>query len=545
MAPMAISNSDASSNSSPTQATSKSTALSSVSTGLLLIRILEAQGLKMRPEVASDKTMKKEDKLPYCVIEFDKQEIAVPAKDGDLDGKSITWQHRANFDVSIDSEAIISLYQRASPTAATSTNASKLAGSGGDIFLGSIRVKPTLKDQALTDEWYTLQSAAGEDAHAGKVHVQLVFKSNGPTKKAIGIDDFELLKVIGKGSFGKVMQVRKKDTGRIYAMKIIRKQHIVERAEVQHTLAERNVLSQLFNPFVVNLKWAFQTPEKLYFVLAFVNGGELFHHLQREGRFSEDRGRFYTAELLTALECLHKFDVIYRDLKPENILLDYTGHIALCDFGLCKLNIGDKQKTNTFCGTPEYLAPELLIGNGYTKAVDWWTLGVLLYEMLTGLPPFYDENTNEMYKKILTAELVLTDDMGREAKDLLKQLLNRDSNQRLGANGADEIKRHPFFAGIDWNKLHHKKYQPPYKPTVLSAADTSNFDEVFTSEQPTDSVVADSHLSTSVQQQFQGFTYQATNEHLGASVSQSVMGQSVLSSTLGGRAAPAVPRVKR
>jgi serum/glucocorticoid-regulated kinase 2 len=215
------------------------------------------------------------------------------------------------------------------------------------------------------------------------------------------MEGFELLKVIGKGSFGKVMQVRKRDTSRIYALKTIRKAHIVSRSEVTHTLAERTVLAQVNNPFIVPLKFSFQSPDKLYLVLAFINGGELFHHLQREGRFNEERSRFYAAELLCALEHLHGFNVVYRDLKPENILLDYTGHIALCDFGLCKLNMGDDETTNTFCGTPEYLAPELLLGHGYTKAVDWWTLGVLLYEMLTGLPPCTGKSCRTLFDSVM------------------------------------------------------------------------------------------------------------------------------------------------
>lgn len=287
--------------------------------------------------------------------------------------------------------------------------------------------------------------------------------------RSLKIEDFELLKVVGKGSFGKVMQVRKKDTGRIYALKTIRKAHIISRSEVAHTLAERSVLSQINNPFIVPLKFTFQSPEKLYFVLAFVNGGELFHHLQKEQRFDINRSRFYTAELLCALECLHGFNVIYRDLKPENILLDYSGHIALCDFGLCKLDMKDEDRTNTFCGTPEYLAPELLLGQGYTKTVDWWTLGVLLYEMLTGLPPFYDENTNEMYRKILSEPLHFPgpEIVPPAAKDLLTKLLDRKPEARLGANGASEIKAHPFFHSIDWRKLLQRKYEPTFKPNVV------------------------------------------------------------------------------
>ncbi|KAJ1935533.1 Serine/threonine-protein kinase, partial [Linderina pennispora] len=273
---------------------------------------------------------------------------------------------------------------------------------------------PDFQDGRLYDDWIPLLGGAGNSGH---LHVQYCFNKKDATP--LSIDQFDLLKVIGKGSFGKVMQVRKLDTGRIYAMKILSKSKIVMRSEVAHTLAERNVLAKINHPFIVPLKFSFQTPEKLYLVLAFINGGELFHHLQREGRFDQHRSRFYAAELLSALDCLHSYNVIYRDLKPENILLDYSGHIALCDFGLCKLNMSDNETTNTFCGTPEYLAPELLQGRGYTKTVDWWTFGVLLYEMMTGLPPFYDENVNEMYRRILEDELVFPDDMGNRAKSLL------------------------------------------------------------------------------------------------------------------------------
>ncbi|ODQ65326.1 Pkinase-domain-containing protein, partial [Nadsonia fulvescens var. elongata DSM 6958] len=345
---------------------------------------------------------------------------------------------------------------------------------------------------------------------SGRLNLTIEYTPN--RNKALTIEDFDLLKVVGKGSFGKVMQVRKRDTQRVYALKTIRKAHIISRSEVTHTLAERTVLAQIDNPFIVPLKFSFQSPEKLYFVLSFVNGGELFHHLQREGRFHLNRSRFYAAELLCALECLHQYNVIYRDLKPENILLDYTGHIALCDFGLCKLNMQGQEKTNTFCGTPEYLSPEILLGQGYTKAVDWWTLGVLLYEMLTGLPPFYDENIPEMYRKILEEPLRFPDDTDREARNILTGLLNRDPLKRLGSgrdggNGAAEIKNHPFFAEIDWNRLMAKKYAAPFKPAVNSAMDTSNFDQEFTDEVPTDSVVEGDYLSESVQRQFGGWTY--------------------------------------
>ncbi|ODV63685.1 kinase-like protein [Ascoidea rubescens DSM 1968] len=337
--------------------------------------------------------------------------------------------------------------------------------------------------------------------------------SNNSSSLALSIDKFDLLKVIGKGSFGKVMQVRKKDTQRIYALKSIRKSLIISRMEVIHTLAERTVLAKVKNPFITSLKFSFQSNEKLYLVLDFINGGELFYHLQKEGKFDLKRSKFYISELFSALNALHEFNIIYRDLKPENILLDYQGHISLCDFGLCKLNLASDDKTNTFCGTPEYLAPELLLNKGYTRSVDWWTLGILLYEMLVGLPPFYDEKIPIMYKKILNDNLLFPSDIDELARDLIQRLLIRSPEKRLGSgvNGVEDIKNHRFFHDIDWDQLNGKKYTPPFKPPVNNAFDTSNFDDEFTNEMPTDSVVND-YLSKSVQKQFEGWTYVADSK---------------------------------
>ena len=454
--------------------------------------------------------------LPYLVLEFDKNEILIDALGGDIQGP--TWMFKATFDVSRSSEISLQSYLRSgdgpSANPSASGDANNRDGQGDDVmgvsdlYLGGVKFVPDFDNPRTTDEWYPVAGGTGQ------IHIQVSYRN--ASGGSLNMDAFELLKVIGKGSFGKVMQVRKRDTSRIYALKTIRKAHIVSRSEVTHTLAERTVLAQVNNPFIVPLKFSFQSPDKLYLVLAFINGGELFHHLQREGRFNEERSRFYAAELLCALEHLHGFNVVYRDLKPENILLDYTGHIALCDFGLCKLNMGDQETTNTFCGTPEYLSPELLLGQGYTKAVDWWTLGVLLYEMLTGLPPFYSEDVNEMYRKILQDPLRFGDEVSPDARHLLTLLLNRDPAQRLGSgpNGAADIKAHPFFAKhVDFKRLLAKKVQPPFKPSVASAIDTSNFDPEFTNEPPMDSVVDDSHmLSATVQEQFVGFSYNAPND---------------------------------
>ncbi|KAJ3026084.1 UNVERIFIED_CONTAM: hypothetical protein HDU68_006224 [Siphonaria sp. JEL0065] len=492
--------------------------------GLLSIRVVETRNLnlvtKLSKDVAAGNT-----NMPFLVLEFDKNETMAWGKEQKLEhengkpvsGVSINWNFRANFDVSRESDLIVTVYQ-------------KNASNNGDVAIGTTRISPAF-NQRLQDEWFKLSpvgtsSSSTETAStnlnspttpnlstasAGEIRIQLVFKQNNASeadKKPLSVDDFEIMRVLGKGSFGKVVQVKKKDTGRIYAMKILKKSSIVERDEVEHTLAERNVLAKVSHPFIVNIKFSFQSKDKLYLVLAFVNGGELFHHLQLVGRFEEDRAKLYAAELLSALECLHSFHIIYRDLKPENILLDYTGHIALCDFGLCKFNMKDGNKTNTFCGTPEYLAPELLLGHGYTKCVDYWTLGVLIYEMITGLPPFYDENQNEMYKRIVGDELVFPDELGDCVKDLLSKMLNRDPNARLGNNGAQEIKNHPWFAEIDWKRLNARKYRPTFRPQVANSSDTSNFDDEFTSELPQDSFVDPSNrLADSQQSQFDGFSY--------------------------------------
>jgi len=331
-----------------------------------------------------------------------------------------------------------------------------------------------------------------------------IFSKN---KQIVTKDDFELLTVIGKGSFGKVMQVRKKDDGKIYAMKVLRKDTIIARKQVNHTKSEKNILMKIQHAFIVNLNYAFQTKDKLYMILDYINGGELFYHLKKEGRFAENRVKLYAAEIASALDHLHNLDIVYRDLKPENILLDSEGHICITDFGLSK-QIETSEGTHTFCGTPEYLAPEVLKGQGHGTAVDWWSLGTLLFEMLTGLPPFYAQNVNVMYTKILSGELRFPSYISDNAKSLLEGLLTRDPEKRLGANGGKEVKEHVWFSDIDWDKLVRKEIDPPFKPKVKSADDTSQIDPTFTRERPVDSVPDQSVLSDSVGN-FEGFTYVA------------------------------------
>ncbi|KAJ3112983.1 hypothetical protein HK100_002136 [Physocladia obscura] len=327
----------------------------------------------------------------------------------------------------------------------------------------------------------------------------------------MSVDDFAILKLVGKGSFGRVMLVKKKDTGRVYAMKVLSKKDIVKRQEIIHTLSERNVLIYASaSLFCVGMKFSFQTPEKLYLVTDYMNGGELFYHLQRSGVFSEARTKFYVAEIVSALEYLHAREIIYRDLKPENVLLDSNGHIALADFGLCKENMGYGEMTNSFVGTAAYLAPEVLIGEGYEKSVDWWSVGIMFYEMITGLPPFFSENINLMYRKILHNQLLFPIGFPKDAETIINMLLERTPQFRLGYGPTDalEIKQHPYFANMDWARLERKQLMPPFKPQVESETDTTNFDPEFTSMMPADSLPNNSQpLSSFIQNYFHGFTF--------------------------------------
>lgn len=331
----------------------------------------------------------------------------------------------------------------------------------------------------------------------------------GTQKKKVGKEDFDLLMMIGRGSFGKVMQVRYKKTGQIYAMKVMRKEAIIAKNQVAHTRDEKNILQKIQHPFIVKLNFAFQTKDKLYMILDYVNGGELFYHLKKEGKFSEERVRFYAAEISSALIHLHANGIIYRDLKPENILLDKMGHIVITDFGLSK-DVPMDDVTHTFCGTPEYLAPEVLRGQGHTYPVDWWSLGTLIYEMLTGLPPFYSKHVNVMYQKILGAPLTFPSTVGEDAKDLLEGLLTRDAEARLGG---EDVRKHPFFASIDWKKLEARELDAPWKPPVKDMLDTTQIDDYFKQEKPGDSVVENSFLddmSDDDKDIFKGFTFGGT-----------------------------------
>eukprot|EP01126_Amoeba_proteus_P049994 TRINITY_DN5870_c0_g1_i15.p1 TRINITY_DN5870_c0_g1~~TRINITY_DN5870_c0_g1_i15.p1 ORF type:complete len:410 (-),score=58.69 TRINITY_DN5870_c0_g1_i15:688-1917(-) len=253
-----------------------------------------------------------------------------------------------------------------------------------------------------------------------------------PIEIKVSVDGFETLKVIGRGGFGRVLLVRKRDTRKVYAMKVLKKSTIAIRGEIEHTRTEKSVLSKIDHPFLAKLHWSFQTEESLYFIMDFINGGELFHHLSQDKSFTEPRAKFYAAQIVSGMIYLHSHGIIYRDLKPENILLSASGNVVMTDFGLSKegLTAADS-RTATFCGTPEYLAPEIIKGDDYTKAIDWWSVGTLVYEMLTGLPPFYTEDEENMYHKIMSAELIIPPFFSPEVEDLISQFLRRNPKERL------------------------------------------------------------------------------------------------------------------
>ncbi|KAK4128678.1 kinase-like protein [Parathielavia appendiculata] len=433
------------------------------------------------------------------------------------------WDAEAIFDV-VDSDKLvdISVYGQ---------------GQNGEEFLGHVDFQAvTSEREAPVRRWFPLKGHAdtmAENAPTGEIFVESFYQR--AEQKHFGPEDFQILRLIGKGTFGQVYQVRKKDTKRIYAMKVLSKKVIVQKKEVAHTVGERNILVRTAmsdSPFIVGLKFSFQTPSDLYLVTDYMSGGELFWHLQKDGKFEEKRAKFYIAELILAIQHLHENDIVYRDLKPENILLDANGHIALCDFGLSKANLTKNDTTNTFCGTTEYLAPEVLLDeSGYTKMVDFWSLGVLVFEMCCGWSPFYAEDTQQMYKNIAFGKVRFPrDTLSLEGRNFVKGLLNRNPKHRLGAtNDAEELKQHAFFADIDWDALSKKLITPPFKPQLKNDTDVSYFDPEFTNALDTNGSLNEraaalakgyatsTPLSPSVQANFQGFTFvdeSALDDHM-------------------------------
>lgn len=290
------------------------------------------------------------------------------------------------------------------------------------------------------------------------------------------LSDLHLKETIGTGSIGRVRLVKHKVTSQYCALKILKKNEILRLKQVEHTLSEASLLQEIEHPFIINLLKGFMDDDRLYLLMEYVVGGELFSHLRKAGKFPNDVSKFYSAEVILAFEYLHTRDIIYRDLKPENLLLDGEGHIKITDFGFAK-RVTDR--TFTLCGTPEYIAPEIIQSKGHDKAVDWWALGILLFEMLVGYPPFYDESPYKIYEKILEGTIQFPNWVDPKAKELIRGLLSLDKSKRLGnlKRGVQDIKRHQYYTGVDWDVLLSRNIATPIPVRLRKDGDTHYFDK--------------------------------------------------------------------
>lgn len=326
------------------------------------------------------------------------------------------------------------------------------------------------------------QDAGEAHAHA---HAKEADAAAAPAILSLNVNSFDYITVLGEGSFGKVFLADLKGTDDTYAVKVLRKNDVLDDDDVASTMTEKNVLALSAGcNFLTRMFATFQSPEKLYYVMEFLSGGDLMHHIQERDIFPEADTRFYTAEIAIGLWYLHDNGIIYRDLKLDNVMLDVTGHVKIADFGMCKENMIGGNTTNTFCGTPGYLAPEIIREQPYSHSVDWWSLGVMAYEMLSGESPFEAEDETELFELILSQPIEMPADIQPETESFLKSILQRDPEKRLGCGdtGRNNMKYHPFFNSIDWAKLAKQEVKPPFQPPSGKggARDISNFDSEFT-----------------------------------------------------------------
>lgn len=366
-------------------------------------------------------------------------------------------------------------------------------------------------DNNELDSWITnLQKIICEDSCIVNKKESEKAKENGEQNQTLTIDDLEILKVIGKGHFGKVQLVRNKKNNEIYAMKSMSKKEVKSDNLITRVIEERNLLISFDHPFLVSAKYALQTPTKILFLTEYVPGGELTTRIQTDIHFSIDRIRYYGAMLVSAIGYLHQKEIIHRDIKPANILIDKDGYLRLTDFGLVKTGVMSASCTGTFCGTPEYIAPEIIIGESYTKSVDWWSLGIILYQMFYGIPPYMNANVEKLYQQILNdpVEFPETMDIDEDLKDLIEKLLEKFSDQRIGGGFKDSaaIEEHPFFESIDFDKLLNKEYEMEWKPEIKDPTDISNFDQKYTNLD-IGLTPETSTITRSAQELFAHFTY--------------------------------------
>jgi serum/glucocorticoid-regulated kinase 2 len=306
-----------------------------------------------------------------------------------------------------------------------------------------------------------------------------------PDGHKVNEGSFEILRTLGKGYFGRVFLVEKKDTKKLYALKVISKLDIIKRNFFDGLKNEKSIMEKVNNPFVVNLDYCFANPSYIFFAMQFKQGGELYYHLRKNKRFNEKAAKFYASQILEGLSYLHSLGIMYRDMKPENILLDENGNACLADFGISKV-LKENEKTKSFVGTPEYVAPEIILQKGHDKSVDIWCLGILLYEMVYGLPPFYNKNQNVMLNWVVKLDPTFPKSIkiSEDLEDLIKKLLQKEPSKRIGFNNISEIKEHPWFKDINWEEVMSLKIQPPIKPEIGDKFDIENFNQDIIKEKP-------------------------------------------------------------
>uniref|UniRef100_A0A673MR58 protein kinase C n=1 Tax=Sinocyclocheilus rhinocerous TaxID=307959 RepID=A0A673MR58_9TELE len=365
-----------------------------------------------------------------------------------------------------------------------------------------------------------IQNSMESINHEGEEHEAVGSRDSGKAVSSLGLTDFDLLRVIGRGSYAKVLLVRLKKTDRIYAMKVVKKELVNDDEDIDWVQTEKHVFEQASNhPFLVGLHSCFQTESRLFFVIEYVNGGDLMFHMQRQRKLPEEHARFYSAEISLALNYLHERGIIYRDLKLDNVLLESEGHIKLTDYGMCKEGLRPGDTTSTFCGTPNYIAPEILRGEDYGFSVDWWALGVLMFEMMAGRSPFDivgssdnpDQNTEDyLFQVILEKQIRIPRSLSVKAASVLKGFLNKEPKERLGCHpqtGFADIMAHPFFRNVDWDLMEQKQVVPPFKPNISGEFGLDNFDAQFTNEPIQLTPDDDDAVKKIDQSEFEGFEY--------------------------------------